>query len=107
MSYPWWRFKLTLRKGIQQTEDTLELDWTATGLDPQDAMMELLRDFDRGFGDANEYIEQGWRVASIQYVHCDTFGIDPESDAILLAENPELRRDVLFEDADDEAQSSD
>lgn len=88
MSYPWWRFKITFQDGHAG-------EFTATGMGITDGLRTLLEQGDSDFEHdplvANA-IEHGG-ITKIEYLHCDTFGIDPESDAILSAEREERDHD--------------
>jgi hypothetical protein len=79
MSFPWWRYQVTF-------EDGEVIDWTATGGTPTDGLAELLSDWlDRG-SDFGKAIHTHGDVTNVKYLHCDTFGVDPASDEILLME---------------------
>ena len=90
MSYPWWRFKITFAEGNEWNPDPNQegdsIDFTATGMAPADAMIDLLRELYTATdwplpGNENPYY--GREILSVRYLHCDTHGIDPVSDAIL------------------------
>jgi hypothetical protein len=73
MSYTYWRFKVTFFDGTTQ-------DYSVTGTDSNDAMANLAHDLASGTTGGCELVK------SVEYLHCDTFGIDAESDRALSEE---------------------
>ena len=82
MSYPWWLWRITW---IKDNGEKVVEDWTMTGLDPHDALGDFLSDYEQRLGSTVEKQAEGWRPVTFEYVRCDTFGIDPESDKAILA----------------------
>lgn len=87
MSYPWWLFKLTLKNA--DTMERKDVDWQVTDLEPEACMAEIVADFttwadkpDRP-EEVQQWLDEGWRLVGILYIHCLTFGVEPESDGIL------------------------
>ena len=79
MSFPWWAFRVTF-------EDGEDLDFSATGATPTDGLHELVNDIWSEEDPLGQAYHAHGEVKSIEFLHCDTFGIDPESDRILQAE---------------------
>lgn len=88
MSYPWWRFQVMF-------EDGYTTQFSATGMTVSDAMRELL---DVTYGPAGEddfsmAVKKHGEPKRVEFLHLDTYGIDPESDKIILAELAEREKD--------------
>lgn len=85
MSYPWWRFKVKYQDGF-------ETEWSNTEMTVLYAMHALLDELlsatwkmpdDETAREMKKEAKEHGDVVGIEYLYCETYGVDKKSDAIL------------------------